>query len=274
MAKACKKCDPHELCEECPEWIFTLADLIMCMMGLFVILWVMKPGQEIDKKGGGSEELNKVIGAIREAFGYVPDPNSEDPVDIQLLLAKLERMRLNGPGEKGKTRYEIKGAEGTDPEVTTIRVGRHSAVGGRLGFEKGECTLTRSAMSELDEIVLQIRGHRNVVMVKGHASLDDFVDAAGPEQKMDLSLRRAQAVADYLTTKGVSPDILRVQGCSTFEPVLQRAYTTQAQAMNRRVEVEVTATLVQELQDRPTRAPTTIGATNTSVPTSASGVRH
>ena len=44
MAAGCKKCDPHEICEECPEWIFTLADLIMCMMGLFVILWVLKPG--------------------------------------------------------------------------------------------------------------------------------------------------------------------------------------------------------------------------------------
>ena len=47
MAKGCKKCDPHEICEECPEWIFTLADLIMCMMGLFVILWVLKPGGEL-----------------------------------------------------------------------------------------------------------------------------------------------------------------------------------------------------------------------------------
>ena len=45
MAKGCK-CDPHEICEECPEWIFTLADLIMCMMGLFVILWVLKPSVE------------------------------------------------------------------------------------------------------------------------------------------------------------------------------------------------------------------------------------
>ncbi len=42
MAKHCK-CKQEE-CEECPEWIFTLADLIMCMMGLFVILWVLKPG--------------------------------------------------------------------------------------------------------------------------------------------------------------------------------------------------------------------------------------
>ena len=51
--------------------------------------------------------------------------------------------------------------------------------------------------------------------------------------------------------KGVEPDILRVQGCSTFEPVVQRAYGAGAQATNRRVEVEMTAQLVEEFQDRP-----------------------
>jgi hypothetical protein len=70
-----------------------------------------------------------------------------------------------------------------------------------------------------------------------------------PQVKMDLSLRRAQVVADYLVGKGVSPDMLRVQGCSTFEPVAERAYNPAAQVINRRVEVEATATLVEELQD-------------------------
>jgi outer membrane protein OmpA-like peptidoglycan-associated protein len=98
------------------------------------------------------------------------------------------------------------------------------------------------------------------VLVKGHAALDDFADDSNAARKMDLSLRRAQAVADYLVSKGVSPDIVRVQGCSTFEPVAQRAYSTTAQTSNRRVEVEVTSTLVQELQDpqkraRPTSSP-------------------
>ncbi|WP_428938447.1 OmpA family protein [Fontivita pretiosa] len=250
MAQGCKKCDPMELCEECPEWIFTLADLIMCMMGLFIILWVMKPGTQAAQQPGDSAELTRVIAAIREAFGYVPDPNSTDPVDVQMLLMKLERMKMNGPGEKGKSRVEAKGAEGTDPEVTSIRMGRQSVVGGRVMFERGESKLTREAMRALDEIALQIRGHRNIVMIKGHSSLDDLPDGASEEQKMDLSLRRAQAVSDYLTSKGVSPDILRVQGCSTFEPVLQRAYTPELQRANRRVEVEATATLVEELQDR------------------------
>lgn len=249
MANRCSKCDPHEICEECPEWIFTLADLIMCMMGLFVILWVLKPGPDPNQRSFENAELLKVVGAIREAFGYIPDPTSTDPVDVQLLLKKMESMKLNGPGEKGMSRTEAKGAEGTDPEVTSIRPGKQATVGTRLLFDQGDATLRGPTMRALDEIARQIRGHRNIVMIKGHTSLDDFPEGTSAQQKMDLSLRRAQAVADYLTSKGVSPDIIRVQGCSTFEPVLQRAYTADGQSLNRRVEVEATATLVEELQD-------------------------
>src|SRR6476660_536205 len=90
MAKGCKKCDPHELCEECPEWIFTLADLIMCMMGLFVILWVLKPGMNQKAGEPGSEELTKMVAAIREAFGHIPEPSSKDPIDLYMLFQQMQ----------------------------------------------------------------------------------------------------------------------------------------------------------------------------------------
>jgi outer membrane protein OmpA-like peptidoglycan-associated protein len=111
----------------------------------------------------------------------------------------------------------------------------------------------------LDEIAEQIRGHRNIVMIKGHAGLDDFPDGGTSAQNMDLSLKRAQHVADYLVSKGVSADVLRVQGCSTFEPVVQRAYTPEGRASNRRVEVEATASLVESYQDEPATQPTIEG---------------
>jgi len=251
---ACKKCDPHDICEECPEWIFTLADLIMCMMGLFVIMWVLKPGmtaesaQPAQTSGSSAEEqwLDTVIG-IRGGFGWEPDPSQmDDPVTKRALM----KVR-NGPGEQGKMDRRQQGAEGTDPEVTSIRPGAQATVGSRLLFAKGSGELTSSAKTLLDQIVTEIRGHKNVFVLKGHTSLDDLTEDANAEDKLGLSVRRAKAVADYLMAKGVSPEILRVQGCSTFEPVAARAYTPEAQAGNRRVEVESTDTLVADFQAQP-----------------------
>lgn len=251
MAASCKKCDPHEICEECPEWIFTLADLIMCMMGLFVLLWVLKPGPQPDQKAAGTEDMIKVLASIREAFGHVPDPDTNDPVDIEILMRRMQRVRPHmGPGEGGETKLRRQGAEGTDPEVTKIRDGKKAGVGGRLLFEPGEAVLSAEAKNDLDQIATQIRGHRQIVFVKGHTSLDDFKDDVEPQRQMDLSIRRAQAAADYLVTLNVSPEILRVQGCSTYEPVVQRAYAEGDRTFNRRAEVEVTDTLVDERQDR------------------------
>jgi chemotaxis protein MotB len=258
MAKCgCKKPKAAE-CEECPEWIFTFADLVMLMMGFFVILWVLKPPAGKPEQQTLDPKWLEVVMKIREAFGYIPDPTSRDPVDMQALMKKIEQIPvpLKNPGDGGETKIRRTGAEGTDPEVTTVRPGAQAIVGGRLLFDPGSAKLTPETMNALNQIADQIRGHYNIVLVKGNTSLDDFPEGTGPEQLMDLSIRRAQGVSDYLTQHGVEPAIIRVQGCSTFEPVVQRVYVPDAQAQNRRVEVEATATLLQDRQDRTTPATT------------------
>ena len=278
MAKGCK-CDPHELCEECPEWIFTLADLIMCMMGLFVLLWVLKPeGKPADPVQAAmqTDDWLETVGEIRSAFNYEPNPTSNDPVD----KAILRRRARNGPGERGRVQHPTRGVDGTDPEVTAIRSGKQAAVGTRILFPVGQSTLAPETIPQLDQIASEIRGHRNVVLIKGHTALDDFPDGTPAQAKMDLSLKRAQGVADYLVGKGVSPDMLRVQGCSTFEPVAQRAYSAAALVLNRRVEVEATATLVEELQDAPPSQPDTritvsnSGSSNGNAETGSADEKH
>ncbi|HWB54267.1 MAG TPA: OmpA family protein [Tepidisphaeraceae bacterium] len=253
MSNKCK-CKEVE-CEECPEWIFTLADLIMCMMGLFVILWVLKPTPPGGTQPKINDQITKVMAAIRESLGSIPNVQNPDIVDLQMMLDKVNRTKLDGPGHGGKTEVTPNGPLGTDPDVTAVRPGQQAIVGGRLMFDPGVSTLSHTVKQELDQIVTQIKGHRNIVLVKGHTSLDDLPDSATAQQRMDLSLRRAQAVADYLTAAGVEPDVIRVVGCSTFEPVRERVYSENARAINRRVEVESTPTLVTDLQDPPKTEP-------------------
>ncbi|MGC4032866.1 MAG: flagellar motor protein MotB [Tepidisphaeraceae bacterium] len=199
MAAKCKKCDPHEICEECPEWIFTLADLIMCMMGLFVLLWVLKPTGNpqvgADTKGEpnvNTKKLVEQIAEIRAAFGYVPNPQSADPIDVFLLEKQKQVMRLVGPGEKGPQINYEPAAEGTDPTVQSIRPGNTSIVGTRVLFRPGEVALGQDDIRILNEIAKELRGQRLVFMIKGHASRDEFGEDGKPEQLMDVSLRRAR----------------------------------------------------------------------------------
>ncbi|MDB5319893.1 MAG: OmpA/MotB domain protein [Phycisphaerales bacterium] len=248
--KAACKCKPTE-CEECPEWIFTFADLVMLMMGFFVILWVLKPAPG---KHAAAElddiELVKFIASIRDYFDFIPDTQNPDKVDLFRLLKKIEEMKpFKGPGNGGKTKDLIQTPPGTDPEPELIRPSKQVGTGAKVLFQPADDKLSPESMHSLDEIALIVKGHRNIFMVKGHASADDYPDGTDEGLKMNLSLRRAQAAADYLIAKGVDRETVRVQGCSTFEPVVQRAYTGDARSLNRRVEVESTGTLVKDLQD-------------------------
>jgi flagellar motor protein MotB len=245
-ANACK-CKKSE-CEECPEWIFTFADLVMLMMGFFVILWVLKPNP--GKKGTSDtqdEYLIKVEASIRAGFGYVPDPHSKNPVDMQMIINGTSKQQVNGPGEGGRSPRDPKGPQGAHPDVTDIRPARQVTEGGKMLFDKGSDELTAEIKLGLDEVANVIRGHHNIVMIKGHTSLDDLPENATPAQLLDLSLRRATAAQQYLVEKGVEPRVLRVQGCSTFEPMIKQQYSADAQRHNRRIEVEATATLLDDL---------------------------
>src|SRR6476619_3799739 len=220
MAKGSCKCKKTE-CEECPEWIFTFADLVMLMMGFFVILWVLKPAT--GKSGSGADQ-QAVDEKWREAVGRLPDPTSSDPVDIHMLMKKIEGLEPahKGRGKGGETTTPKQGVRGTDPLVTIVRPGNHVTEGARMLFEPGDAALTPDSTRGLDEIARLVKGHRNVVQVKGHTSLDDLPEGTSRQQLMDLSIRRAQAAADYLIAHDVAPEIVRVQGCSTYEPVVQR----------------------------------------------------
>ena len=262
MAAKCKKCDPHEICEECPEWIFTLADLIMCMMGLFVLLWVLKPTGVPETPAAAAEMAKQekrqddVLSAIRKEFnsGLDTQISNTDPTDSEQAPKVPRRV---GEGDKGTQQRKEEAAEGTDPKVQTIRPGETSPVGTRVDFERGDVTLEADDQRRLNDIAREITGTRFVVIIKGHAAKDDFADGTPGASFMDISLKRAQASADYLVSRGVSPDVLRVQGCSTFEPVRERAYGAELQKKNRRVEVFVTNVVVADMQDpeRVTAAP-------------------
>lgn len=71
------------------------------------------------------------------------------------------------------------------------------------------------------------------IAITGHT------DSTGPEAyNQMLSEKRAQDVADYLASKGISADRMTVSGMGESAPVADNS-TTEGRAANRRVEVEI-----------------------------------
>ena len=102
-------------------------------------------------------------------------------------------------------------------------------------FAVDSTTISPSFRAALDEVASSLQRYPNsLVDVMGHT------DSTGSDSyNLDLSRRRAEAVANHLTSRGVSRARLATIGYGEQYPRADNA-TEQGRALNRRVEIRIT----------------------------------
>jgi len=99
-----------------------------------------------------------------------------------------------------------------------------------IGFHSNDSALTPNSKETLDGIasVLTIRKKMNIKVI-------GYSDGQEKGDLLDLSLRRAQAAADYLVEKGIEAARVSVEAAGAESPI-DTTDTAEARARNRRVE--------------------------------------
>jgi len=106
---------------------------------------------------------------------------------------------------------------------------------GNVTFETDSNAIQGQFYSVLDSVVLVLNKYKQT-----YVDVLGFTDSTGSESyNLQLSLRRAQSVADYFTSKGVTPQRLVVRGLGEANPIASND-TPQGRALNRRVEITLT----------------------------------
>lgn len=101
-----------------------------------------------------------------------------------------------------------------------------------VNFEYDSAELTPESSTVLDEVASHLRISPGLsVAVVGHASSEGEM-----AYNMDLSVRRATAVRDYLIAQGVKPEYLPTSGFGELQPVVSNA-VEKGRVANRRVEL-------------------------------------
>ena len=102
--------------------------------------------------------------------------------------------------------------------------------GVHFAFDKSE--LTPQDKMGLDQDLQKLSNRPDLpIVIKG------YTDSTGPEEyNQKLSERRAQAVYDYLTSKGISGERIKTLGYGKSDPVADNS-TAQGRALNRRAEI-------------------------------------
>ena len=100
-------------------------------------------------------------------------------------------------------------------------------------FAFGKATILPESEEPLNKILLSLQAYPEVtVLISGHT------DSVGnDDSNRSLSVRRAQAVKDWLTGKGISAARISVIGKGEAEPIASND-TDEGRAQNRRIEIE------------------------------------
>lgn len=108
---------------------------------------------------------------------------------------------------------------------------------GSVLFVTAKADLLPAARAKLNEVAdaLTKAGGQSKMVVEGHTDSRGTV-----ANNQDLSQRRAQAVRDYLVSRGISPERVTAQGFGATRSVANNE-TTEGRANNRRVEIVVLA---------------------------------
>ncbi|CAO5187276.1 OmpA-OmpF porin, OOP family [Frankia sp. AiPs1] len=158
--------------------------------------------------------------------------------------AEGARGRSGSAGAGGTGRAAATGGAATGGAATgaaSAAVEVPASVRAALGatgitFPVSAATLSPAARAGLDRVADTLRGNDLTVIVGG------YTDATGSSTvNQALSLRRAEAVADYLVTRGVPRARLRAAGFGTEAPVGDNG-TGTGRAANRRVQIMVSLT--------------------------------
>jgi outer membrane protein OmpA-like peptidoglycan-associated protein len=119
----------------------------------------------------------------------------------------------------------------------------------RLGFAPGDASLGAAAAEQLREVARALRDGSLAgagIRIEGHT---DSLEAKTHRARIDLSLRRAEAVKSYLIhQEGIPPDHLTTAGLADDYP-LQPNNTAEGCAANRRVELINRTTLDRVQRD-------------------------
>ena len=230
-----RRVEPEEHGESAPLWIVSFADLVTLMLSFFVIL---SAGNT--KSAAEDPKFAEIVAALKAAFDNTPAAASAglpaDKAEFNKLVERLMALRKpkSGTGKRGDS--EDEGLHGKSFRVRRLRDGLEMTIGGPVFFEAFNARPTPEGERQLREIMRLVKGHRNIVEIRGHAGEDHWPADWDAQSIMKLSYDRADFVAGVLRSEGVDPRAVRVVAAGANEPLRRGA---EAPAESRRVEIFV-----------------------------------
>ncbi len=226
-----------------PEWVLTYGDMMSLLLCFFILLAAFANFED----PGTTQKAIAALESIKEALGMQGQAGNlpDNEVDFHSMIRRLESLvKPDQPKNRGDATEE--GIYGRNFRVRRIRDGMEITVGGPILFEPFSAKLTDEGREMIGRVGDELRGKRNKVEVCGHAAEEPRPADWTYDDAMKLSYSRAETVANALILRGVDPRTLRLVAVGPNEPVAQRVYDLEQRGQNRRVEIVVRESLIDD----------------------------
>ncbi len=191
-----------------------------------------------DKESG--ELLNSDI-AIKSGSSTVKTFEHTSSCFFSAVLDTKYEIYVSSKGYLSYTSQPITNTIGINSTINVqlekIHVGKKVVID-NIYFEPNLAVFKPESQPALNKLYASLQENPSVqIEIQGHVNAPGM----GPEVYMELSIHRAQAVYDYLISKGISSNRLTYKGFSNTKMLFPRPMSEEQSAKNRRVEILITS---------------------------------
>jgi len=210
------------VCEECPEWPLSMADMMTNLLCFFVLLVSIANFDE-SKFQAISDAMNEAMGGEDKSalFSESEQAAYELKQTIQLIMQDLNVL--------------FEGDRDVNLEYRKNSVAIN--IKGQGFFKPGQAVFTKRAYDVLERVRGVMEGIPFPVTIEGHTDNMPITSKLYPSN-WELSGARAAAVAKYFIERGLDKNSVRVVGRAATVPIASNK-TPAGRAVNRRIVILV-----------------------------------
>jgi len=253
------------------RWLLTYADMITLLMALFMVLFSISsvniskyqtlqealkaafsgsvlPGGSSVQQTGNSPQSSQAPATTSEPEAIVPSTPSIginsgklNATQKAALAAQTEQSDLKEVQRLVEQYARAHGLENIVHTQLNANGLQIEILSDKILFDSGEANLQSASYPLLTDIA-HLLGvvPRNPIVIEGYTDNQPQRSAAIPSNWY-LSTDRANAVLQFMLTRGVNPQRLSAEGFASLDPVASNA-TAAGRALNRRVVIGITRT--------------------------------
>ncbi len=190
----------------------------------------------VDPGGAAVQAGLHILGPGGRRIPAEPDGVLEVPLPVGTY--EIVVMADGYASHRTTARIEVRGSTRVEVVLKPARVrleGERIVILDKVFFELDSAVIRPESLPLLDEVVLTLQEHDEILLVEIQGHTDDQGE---DRYNLELSQRRAESVMAYLVRSGVNPERLIGRGYGETRP-LQPGVSEEARAFNRRVEFHI-----------------------------------